>query len=222
MRRLPVLALSVLVGTALGCGDHGDKGPNDPPPTANGTTISGRVRLEGELWTHGSNSEGRRIVESADSVLVELYRGATLIGSERTRQGMFTFEELADGSYRLEARVTPFFRVEQEIEVPLASGAETIELTLAPFGGLANPPNPFDATGTGLEGLAATADTIFYRVYTPGGRLVYRYDQPDYPAGFFHIHWIGTNTANVVQPRGTYWACVLVDRTWRVNLLFFE
>jgi hypothetical protein len=199
------VAISTLLATALvagGCSQEHDHGFR-PSRQA----ISGHVRLVGQLTNTSGQWIGTRTVDDADGVPVELEFGDQVIATTTTTAGAFRFTGLAQGSYRVRARVPAPLAVRSSI-VTIANADVAIgtPLTLESVGDLFPWPNPPGLTTQTLD--FQVRDTMFVRmsIVDPGGRRVRLLQQGVLYPGFYPARWAGLDSLGTPVTGRYYWA----------------
>ncbi|MEZ4647710.1 MAG: hypothetical protein R3E97_02800 [Candidatus Eisenbacteria bacterium] len=183
-----------------------------------GLTLSGRVDLAVTYQAESGDSTGSESYPDESGIRVFLESAGQVVDSTLTDRGVFQFHGLAEGTYAMycgpeEARseVTTHLLTKED------GDAGTIHVR--PIGALRNPPNPFEYShGTGVEWDLAAPESVEIRIFAMTGHLVWSYAY-DAPAGFQHIHWIGTDQANTPLPPGPYWATAHYEGRWHSRVV---
>ena len=131
----------VAVLFAAGCSSE----PTSPPPPGR-YSMHGHVTLVGHLVNGNGTVSGTREVQDADGVAVELVYGTSVVARTKTRDGDYTFTDLAPGGYRVRSWLTPAIN-DSTLPLTITQGNIVIgdTLRLASEGELTPVPNPFAA-----------------------------------------------------------------------------
>ncbi len=218
------LSVGVVLLLALSaCGDKGSDPP--PPPDPSDLVLTGRVQLEGNMFTLSGDSLGVRRVEDADGVRVQLVCPGPGDHGATTTDGAYEFDLGADapddscsvfGLVGEEvAALTRRFFLDRDLENPHT-------LTIRPYGEMRISPNPFTQDhGAGAEWIAEARDLYTFEVYRLDGALVYSFGDTVL-AGFNHFHWGGVDQSNTPVGPGMYWYVIRRRNDVRWNLAFME
>lgn len=183
-----------------------------------GLTLSGSVNLSVTLFSEFGDSLGSEIQDDVSGIRVYLERPNGERDSTLTEEGTFRFVGLGDGDHALWSgpEEAPSAVVHQ---VLAGSDADIGALAVKPIGRLRNPPNPFAYShGTGIEWDLAVGEPVEIRIFSAAATQVWSYAY-DAPAGFQHIHWIGTDQSNQPLPPGPYWATVHYEGRWHSRIV---
>jgi hypothetical protein len=139
-----------------------------------------------------------------------------------THDGVFTFHVDEPGFYRVKCCVVSGDTA-GHVDVVVA-GDDTTQagiLTLgSPTGIIKTYPNPFsggNGNGVGVESdLGPQHIEVFFS--TLFGHRVWNYET-DWPGGFLHVHWIGTDDAEQPVPDGFYWAVLHANGVYSYSLV---
>ncbi len=217
MPSLRSLIPAALILLALcGCSSRAT-GPAPLQPEPPGYALTGRVRITAVLTAETTKNgaeivTGHRVVDDASGVRVWLLRPDGSMDSVLTRQGAFEFRAEEPGLYRAFFWViAPDTVAASDLMLGAADAAFPDTLKVGRSPGLSTYPNPFDADGMGMEGIALDPQQLVFRILATDGTPVWTRTQ-DWPgASFtFHYHWIGDDDGGHPASHGMYWA--LVDR----------
>jgi len=145
--------------------------------------------------------------------VTESYWARDMINAERAARGMASFacpwvEQASAPPYELgvsdPAQMTVVYHDPTAVpdDRQLVGGGTFI----AP-----NVPNPFTG-GTNLRLRLASAGSAQLVVVDVGGRVVRRFTQSDFPAGYTRVRWDGRDDSGSRLPSGVYFARLLTDR----------
>lgn len=203
----------------------GDKGSDPPPPDPSDVVLTGRVHLEGNMFTLQGDSLGVRRVEDADGVRVRLACAGDSGATATSVDGVYHLEA-ADGAPDdscvvvgyvgpwNEGATAPLF-FDRDLENPQT-------LLLRPRGEMRIAPNPFTQDhGAGAEWFADVRDLHTLEIYRLDGTFVYSIADTVL-AGFNHFHWPGVDQTNTPVATGMYWYVIRRGDDVRWNLAFME
>ena len=183
-----------------------------------GLTLSGRVDLEVTYFAESGDSTATESYPDQSGIRVYLESTGQVIDSTLTDQGVFQFHGLSSGTYDTYCGPEEA-RSEVRTLVLTDDDGDTGTIRVRPIGKLRNPPNPFEYShGTGVEWDLASSESVEIRIFAMTGHLVWSYAY-DAPAGFQHIHWIGTDQVNTPLPPGPYWATARYDGRWHSRVV---
>jgi hypothetical protein len=217
-----VLALVALAGCS-----------SDGPtlPVAEGDALMGHVRVLSRISGDTStDSLGVLTLDdvSAMRVGLEMPNGSTT--SAPATNGAFEFRYHTPGLYRASFVLFPGETL-AVVETTLTSGNATFPDTLVvPTSGVVHTyPSPFPHydPNTALGGLAIECDvpslqTVEVRILAMSGAGVRADSVANYPAGFFHYHWISNDDARNPVPPGRYWVALRLDGAHHVDMVVME
>ena len=200
-------------------------------PGAGEFSLTGRVRvLATNTGDTADDSLGVFTLDDLSGVRVRLRKPDGTTDSVLTRDGVFEFRYDEPGLYRASCVLFPAETL-AVIQTTLTTGNATFPETLVvrPSGVMRTYPNPFPHwdPATSIGGLAMECDvpslqTVPIRILDLAGEPVRADSIPNYPAGFFHYHWISDNDARVPVPLGMYWAAVRLNGVHHVDLVVME
>lgn len=227
LRKLLPAALVVLAAT--GCSDR-DVAPMTPQPEPEpGFRLTGYVLLNAVLTEETTKNgaeivRGLRAVRNATGFRVRLQRPDGSVDSTLTAGGRFVFHAEAPGLYRASCWVSATDTV-ATTDVVLAGAdvvfPDTLEVSRSP--GLSTYPNPFGASGMGMEGETVTPQRLQFHILRLDGTPVWStsYEWPGCACPF-HTHWVPVDDAGAPVPHGLYWAVVDRDGARYHSLVFHE
>jgi hypothetical protein len=183
-------------------------------------SLSGRVRLRGTLRNVDGAETGSEVVDDADDVKLILERNGRQFAADYSEGGMFTFENLDRGRYRVKAWVGL-----SEADAP-ASGASHVvtmldgdatlpgALELSSTGGLAAVPNGF-TRDVSIRYTLSAPSTVHLEIQDLARRTVRVLANGTQPAGAHAVIWNSDGA-----PPGPYWAVLVHDGGSEAELLF--
>lgn len=183
--------------------------------------ITGRVRAMARLaGDQAADSLGVQAFDDVSGLRVRLTRPDGAIDSTLTRDGAYEFRVDQTGAYRVSCAlfasetlaVQPAIVTSGDVSVPL--------LTLLPEGVVVTYPNPFDSNvGVAVECTNPRLQTVGFEALTVSGVAVRTDSIANYPAGYFHYHWVGLDDAAQSVPNGMYWVAVRLDGLHHADLV---
>ena len=118
-------------------------------------SISGHVRLRGYYVDRAGNFTGTRIIGDADGVPVELVYGDEVLARTTSHDGVYRFDGIAPGGYRVRTRVIPGIQWETNPLVVTDRPLSVLDtLRISSLGDLFPVPNPF-----------VDSISVFFQVY---------------------------------------------------------
>lgn len=186
--------------------------------TSAGLALTGQLELAVTLVAEFGDSLGRQTYGDETGVRVYLERPDGSLDSTSTEAGAFHFAGLGDGLHRVWSGPPEARSPVREITLA-GQDVDLGTLNVGPIGRLRTPPNPFPYShGTGVEWDLAASESVEIRIFSASARRVWTYAY-DAPFGFQHIHWIGTDQANLPLPPGPYWIAVHYEGRWHSRVV---
>ena len=214
------LALALLAG----CSDSTSRTyVNQPVPGE--FALTGRVRVLSRLaGDTATDSLGVLTLDLLSGVRVRLQRPDGSTDSVLTRDGAFEFQVDDPGLYRASCVLFPAETL-AVTQVTVTTGDVTFPdtLILRPSGTVDTYPNPFpSAGGLAIECDVPALQTVGVRVLDLSGAPVKVDSIANYPAGFFHYHWISDDSAHQPVAPGMYWVAVRLNGVHHADLVVME
>lgn len=207
-RRISVL-IAVLAALAGACGDQGDKPTASETPAAH--SVTGSVALISHLTDEVGQISGEERVDDASGLWIYCRHEGGALDSAVTAAGRFAFPAVRAGTCTLYVEVQRSRRAAQSVfEMPEHNHELADTLTLEPSDDLRIYPNPAHAKGAGIEFTTHSDQT--YRVFVRdlAGNTIWSYEATA-PAGFYHVHWPGTDHHGHEAEPGLYVVVVELD-----------
>jgi hypothetical protein len=213
MRRHIGLAVLFLLAVLLaGC----SKNPERPDTHS----LSGHVKLTGELRGEAGEPLGARVIRDADSIQVDLVKDGALHASSRTEDGGYRFLGLGAGTYRVIARVTG--TIADTTGMISLSGADVAiadTLELGHSGDLTATPNPI-VVGAEIRFGIPSAGVVNLSIVTQGGSTIATLAGQSMEAGQHIVTWNGHDSQDQPVVAGVYWVLFRQGDDYRADLIF--
>ena len=197
--------------------------PDTPtePTTPGRYTLTGRVRLTGYMVDANAQPAGRRVVDDADGVQVELMYGSTVQATANTVDGLYRFPNLAPGAYQVRTRVVGNVADQTSVITIVSWDLEAADtLNLTSIGDLRPVPNPAADT-VSISFQVLTTQNVTFRILNlqcvPIRTLIF--GTPETP-GLRAVVWDGRTVAGHVATGSMYWATFESGIDIRAHLLF--
>lgn len=193
---------------------------NDPPTAPDLHTITGRLKLTGNLVDREGAYAGTKVVGDADGVPVELLHGSAVVARTTTSAGVYRFSGLRPGDYVARSIVvgdigdqtTPMV-----IAVSDVTAADT--LRLASRGDLTPVPNPLVDT-TQVYFVVPDTLSVDVRVLDVGYRAIKDLLNLEVLPARHAVIWNGRDQGGHPMPAGLYWVTYVAGTDVRAHLLF--
>ncbi|MDM7914033.1 MAG: FlgD immunoglobulin-like domain containing protein [Candidatus Eisenbacteria bacterium] len=213
------IALAAAGSFAAGCSDKGERAVT--PPQEKTHSMSGSVVLLATLTDEQGTPVGIEQIDDPDGVWVFCRHAGGGTDSTQTIHGRYSFPNVPAGSCTLYTSVVPRRRLaEMRLEMPERDEHVTQALSVTPSGDLRIYPNPSPEEGSGVEFTTEASGEYRVSVLDLSGRVVWSYGQSA-PAGFYHVHWAGSDQDGVEAPAGPYWIVAEYDGKVRYGLLLW-
>jgi hypothetical protein len=174
-------------------------------------SISGRVKIVGDLRTSSSEFIAKRVVTDAENVRIHLLRPDGTLDSTLTRDGYFQFAVTEHGPYRAIAWAHPHLADSSAVyEFTGANITIPDTLVIEPTELITVYPNP-TADSVGIEFLMEPAHHVTVYVEELSGKVLWSYEFVSGDETFEHVEWPGTDNDGHAVPAGMYWIVIKAE-----------
>jgi hypothetical protein len=211
-------AIALLATLALLCA-CAKRSPTEPRD--NGVhTLSGRVRLVGQLTEFDGTFAGTRVTDDANGVPVELLYGSEVLARTLTVNGVYTFTGLRSGAYK--ARSTVVGKIYDETVTLTVNGGDLFAsdaVELRSFGDIFAAPNPSSSLVL-LSFDVPDSQFVSLKIRDLQGNIVQSLYGQWLPRGRYDAAWTGYDLNNQPATAPYYWVTFESGADTRAQLLF--
>jgi len=190
-----------LVLLLAGCSSE----PTSPPPPGR-YTMRGHVTLVGNTVDGAGNITGVQEAQNADSVVVELLYGTTVVARTKTRGGNYTFTDVAPGGYRCRSWLT--YAINDSTNPLTIAQADIVigdTLKLVSKGDIKPVPNPY-VIQTSLSFAVPDTERVHLDILGVAGDTIKPLVHQDLLKGQYQYLWDGTDRNGQPAPGPLFWA----------------
>ena len=213
---IPAAAILAALALAPACA----KRSSTDPVRAGVHTLSGRVRLVGQLTLFDGTFAGTRVVEDADGVPVELLYGDQVLARTSTVDGVYAFSGVRSGGYQVRSTVVgKVSDVTTTLTVNDGDLFSSDPVELRSFGDIFPAPNP----STNLVLLSfdvPDSQFVSVKIRNLRGDIVQSLYGQWLPKGRYEGAWNGYDSHNQPATEPYYWVTFESGPDTRAQLLF--